>query len=160
MRRRLERASSFTATSGPENSRSASSRWTSVAPPRRSGRTRPVSRAAQGIEPSTCALQRRRPTRCWLRADAIKQELEKHQETLTIRVKAIQNQEKALGERYEDLGRKIQAALGGRPQTGSATTRRSSRRRTLAFGGDYRRRFSGASEDMLAGYAERGLEGP
>src|SRR5207249_8464014 len=42
-------------------------------------------------------------------------------------------------ERYEDLGRKIQAALGGGPQTGSATTRRSSRRRSLAFGGDYRR---------------------
>jgi len=31
-------------------------------------------------------------------------------------VKAIQKQEKALGERYEDLGRKIQAALGGGPQ--------------------------------------------
>ena len=63
-------------------------------------------------------LQRRRPTRCWLGADALKQELEKHQETLTIRVKAIQKHEKALGERYEDLGRKIQAALRGEPQAG------------------------------------------
>ena len=33
------------------------------------------------------------------------------------RVKTIQKQEKALGERYEDLQRKIQAALGG-PQAG------------------------------------------
>ena len=38
--------------------------------------------------------------------------------TLTIRVKAIQKHEKALGERYEDLGRKIQAALRGEPQAG------------------------------------------
>jgi chaperonin cofactor prefoldin len=32
-------------------------------------------------------------------------------------VKSIQKQEKALGERYEDLQKKIQAALGG-PQAG------------------------------------------
>ena len=33
-------------------------------------------------------------------------------------MKAIQKQEKALGERYEDLGRKILAALGDGPQAG------------------------------------------
>jgi len=33
-------------------------------------------------------------------------------------VKAIQKHEKALGERYEDLGRAIQAALRGGPQAG------------------------------------------
>src|SRR2546426_12620736 len=145
MRRRLERASSFTATSGPENSRSASSRWTSVAPPRRSGRTRPVSRAAQGIEPSTCALQRRRPTRGWLRADALKQELEKHQETLTIRVKAIRKHEKA---------------LGGGPQTGSATN--SSFVKASYF--SVWRRLSPAILGGIGRYAclamLRGLEGP
>jgi len=50
--------------------------------------------------------------------EALKRELEEHQETLTTRAKAIQNQEKALGERHEDLGRNIQAALGGGPQAG------------------------------------------
>ena len=50
--------------------------------------------------------------------EALKRELEEHQETLTTRAKAIQNQEKALGERHEDLGRKIQAALEGGPQAG------------------------------------------
>src|SRR3989442_8652711 len=101
MPRRLERASSFTATSEPENSRSASSRWTSVAPPRRSGRTRPVSRAAQGIEPPTCASSRRAQHKSigvlLVKDDreALKRELEEHQETLTTRAKAIQNQEKA-----------------------------------------------------------------
>ena len=49
--------------------------------------------------------------------EALKTELEEHKETLTIRVKSIQKQEKALGERYEDLQKKIQAALGG-PQAG------------------------------------------
>ena len=49
--------------------------------------------------------------------DALKKELDDHKETLTIRVKSIQKQEKALGERYEDLQKKIQAALGG-PQAG------------------------------------------
>ena len=33
-------------------------------------------------------------------------------------MKAIQKQEKALGVQYEDLGRNIQAALGGGPQAG------------------------------------------
>ncbi|TLZ69731.1 MAG: prefoldin subunit beta [Methanobacteriota archaeon] len=50
--------------------------------------------------------------------DALKKELEDHKETLTIRVKSIQKQEKALGERFEDLQGKIQAALGGGPQAG------------------------------------------
>jgi prefoldin beta subunit len=42
-------------------------------------------------------------------------ELEEHKETLTIRVKSLQKQEKALSERYEDLASKIQAALGTAP---------------------------------------------
>jgi prefoldin beta subunit len=45
--------------------------------------------------------------------EALRKELEEHKETLTIRVKAIQKQEKALGERFEDLQQKIQTALGG-----------------------------------------------
>ena len=45
--------------------------------------------------------------------EALKKELQEHQETLTIRVKSIQKQEKALGERFEDLQQKIQTALGG-----------------------------------------------
>ena len=49
--------------------------------------------------------------------EALKKELEEHKETLTIRVKSIQKQEKALGERFEDLQQKIQTALGG-PQAG------------------------------------------
>ena len=44
--------------------------------------------------------------------DALKKELEEHKETLTIRVKSLQKQEKALSERYESLASKIQAALG------------------------------------------------
>ncbi|HLE45776.1 MAG TPA: prefoldin subunit beta [Thermoplasmata archaeon] len=50
--------------------------------------------------------------------EALKKELEEHKETLTIRVKAIQKQEKALGERFEDLQQKIQSALSGGPQAG------------------------------------------
>lgn len=45
--------------------------------------------------------------------EALKKELEEHRETLTIRVKSLQKQEKALSQRYEDLAAKIQAALGG-----------------------------------------------
>ena len=78
-----------------------------------------------GIEPPTCALSRRAQYKSIgvlrVKADdreAIKKELEEHQETLTIRVIAIQKQERALGERYEDLGRNIQAALGAGPQAG------------------------------------------
>jgi len=44
--------------------------------------------------------------------------LEDHKETLTIGVKSIQKQEKTLGERFEDISGRIQAALGGRPQAG------------------------------------------
>jgi len=45
--------------------------------------------------------------------EALKKELEEHKETLTIRVKTLQKQEKSLGERFDDLQQKIQAALGG-----------------------------------------------
>ena len=45
--------------------------------------------------------------------DALKTELQEHKETLAIRVKSLQKQEKSLSERYEDLANKIQAALGG-----------------------------------------------
>jgi len=47
--------------------------------------------------------------------EALKKELEEHKETLTIRVKSLQKQEKSLSERYEDLAGKIQTALGGKP---------------------------------------------
>lgn len=51
--------------------------------------------------------------------EAIKKELEEHQETLTIRVKSLQRQEKTLAEKYEELGVKIQSALGSAaPQAG------------------------------------------
>jgi len=45
--------------------------------------------------------------------EGLKKELEEHKETLTIRVKSFQKQEKSLAERYEGLGAKIQSALGG-----------------------------------------------
>ncbi len=44
--------------------------------------------------------------------ESLKKELDDHKETLTVRVKSIQKQEKSLSERYEQLGEKIQAALG------------------------------------------------
>jgi len=47
--------------------------------------------------------------------EGLKKELEEHKETLTIRVKSLQKQEKALTQRYEDLATKIQAALGTAP---------------------------------------------
>jgi prefoldin beta subunit len=52
--------------------------------------------------------------------EAVRKELEEHQETLTVRVKSLQKQEKSLTEKYEDLGAKIQSALGGpsAPQAG------------------------------------------
>jgi prefoldin beta subunit len=49
--------------------------------------------------------------------EALTKELEEHKETLTIRVKSLQKQEKALSERYEDLATKIQTALGTSPAT-------------------------------------------
>ncbi len=49
--------------------------------------------------------------------EALKKELEEHKETLTIRVKSLQKQEKSLSGRYEDLAGKIQAALGTSPAT-------------------------------------------
>jgi len=45
--------------------------------------------------------------------ESLKKELEDHKETLTVRVKSIQKQEKSLSERYDQLGEKIQQALGG-----------------------------------------------
>ncbi len=45
--------------------------------------------------------------------ESLKKELEDHKETLTVRVKSIQKQEKSLSERYDQLGEKIQVALGG-----------------------------------------------
>jgi prefoldin beta subunit len=47
--------------------------------------------------------------------DGLKKELDEHKETLTVRVKSIQKQENSLSERYEQLGQKIQVALGGTP---------------------------------------------
>ena len=47
--------------------------------------------------------------------EGLKKELEEHKETLTIRVKSLQKQEKALTQRYEDLATKIQSALGTAP---------------------------------------------
>jgi prefoldin beta subunit len=47
--------------------------------------------------------------------EGLKKELEEHKETLTIRVKSLQKQEKALSGRYEDLAAKIQTALGTAP---------------------------------------------
>jgi prefoldin beta subunit len=45
--------------------------------------------------------------------EALNKELEEHKETLTVRVKSLQKQEKSLSERYEGLGEKIRASLGG-----------------------------------------------
>ena len=47
--------------------------------------------------------------------ETLKKELEEHKETLTVRVKSLQKQEKALSGRYEDLATKIQSALGTSP---------------------------------------------
>ena len=52
--------------------------------------------------------------------ESLKKELDEHKETLTIRVKSLQKQEKALAERYEDLGGKIQEALGSGPSPSSS----------------------------------------
>lgn len=50
--------------------------------------------------------------------EALKTELEDHKETITIRVKAIQKQEKSLGERFEQLQQKISEALQGKSGEG------------------------------------------
>ena len=44
---------------------------------------------------------------------SLKKELDDHMETLSVRVKSIQKQEKSLSERYDQFGEKIQQALGG-----------------------------------------------
>jgi len=54
--------------------------------------------------------------------ESLKKELDDHKETLTVRVKSIQKQEKSLSERYEQLGEKIQAALGSSSAPGSGET--------------------------------------
>ena len=53
--------------------------------------------------------------------DGLKKELDEHKETLTVRVRSIQKQEKSLSERYEQLGQKIQTALGGAPAPGDSS---------------------------------------
>src|SRR5207249_11421270 len=63
-------------------------------------------------------------------------------------------------EGYAELGRESQGALGGAPQMGQRPARRSARGRTLAFGWDYRRRFSGASEDMRGWLCRERPRGP
>ena len=50
--------------------------------------------------------------------DAVKKELEEHKETISIRVRTIQKQEKSLGDRFEQLQQKISEALGGEPAKG------------------------------------------
>ena len=52
--------------------------------------------------------------------ESLKKELDEHKETLTVRVKSIQKQEKSLSERYDQLGERIQSALGGGPTKPSA----------------------------------------
>jgi chaperonin cofactor prefoldin len=50
--------------------------------------------------------------------EALKKELEEQKETLEIRVNTIKKQEKSLGERYEQLQKKLSAALeGGRDES-------------------------------------------
>jgi len=44
--------------------------------------------------------------------DAVRKDLQDRQETLGVRVKTVQKQEKSFAERYEELSQKIQAALG------------------------------------------------
>ncbi len=53
--------------------------------------------------------------------ESLKKELEDHKETLTVRVRSIQKQEKSLSERYDQLGEKIQGALGGGPASPSSS---------------------------------------
>lgn len=50
--------------------------------------------------------------------EGLKKELEETKETLTIRIKTLQKQEKAVGEKFEELGSKIQSALGSGPKAG------------------------------------------
>ncbi len=48
--------------------------------------------------------------------EALKKELEEHKETVTIRIKAIQKQEKSLSDRFEQLQQKISESLGGKQE--------------------------------------------
>ena len=50
--------------------------------------------------------------------ESLRKELEETRETLTVRIKTLQKQEKAVGEKFEELSAKIQSALGSGPQVG------------------------------------------
>lgn len=50
--------------------------------------------------------------------EGLRKELEETKETLTIRIKTLQKQEKSVGEKFEELSAKIQSALGGPVQAG------------------------------------------
>ena len=50
--------------------------------------------------------------------EGLRKELEETRETLTVRIKTLQKQEKAVGEKFEELSAKIQSALGSGPQVG------------------------------------------
>ena len=50
--------------------------------------------------------------------EGLRKELEEAKETLAVRIKTLQKQEKSVGEKYEELSAKIQSALGGLPQAG------------------------------------------
>ncbi len=53
--------------------------------------------------------------------ESVKKELEEHKETISIRVRSIQKQEKSLGDRFEQLQQKISEALGGEPDKGEGS---------------------------------------
>ena len=50
--------------------------------------------------------------------EGLRKELDETRETLTVRIKTLQKQEKAVGEKFEELSSKIQSALGSGPQAG------------------------------------------
>ena len=50
--------------------------------------------------------------------EGLRKELEETRETLTVRIKTLQKQEKAVGEKFEELSAKIQSALGSGPLAG------------------------------------------
>jgi len=53
--------------------------------------------------------------------ESVKKELEEHKETISIRVRSMQKQEKSLGDRFEQLSQKITEALGGEPAKGDGS---------------------------------------
>ena len=50
--------------------------------------------------------------------EGLRKDLEETKETLAVRIKTLQKQEKAVGEKFEELSAKIQSALGPGPQAG------------------------------------------